>query len=231
MSGVIERTNVSTTSFGDVTQALARLRHLPVIRELVKNHLWSGGWGFLKPPDSFYAVAVIAIVFAFAIALVRRRRPIARAIWPLVAVMAAYLLAMAVHMVNGAIAALKDPTFPTIGAEGWYLDEMRTMEACVIAAIAVAAISSVRRAAQLLIIMLIVVNVAGTLFLLLPHWSGFGSGAAGFDVYRAAIEAAPIHRFAALPLLIAAGWLAALVCAITVAARSRRASRDMHPAR
>jgi hypothetical protein len=126
-------------------------------------------------------------------------------------------------MVNGAIAAIKDPKFPTIGAEGWYLDEMRTMEACLVAVVIAAAVSErgARRFAQIFIIVLLIANVAGTLFLLLPHWAGYSGHEIGFDVYRNAIEAAPIHRFAALPLAIAIGWLLALLGALKFADQPR----------
>ena len=220
MSGVIERTTVSATTLDDVEKALARLRGLPVARELMKNHLWSGGWGFLKPPDVVYAIAVIGIVAWIVVAFVRRKEPFPRAIWPLIAVIVAYLIAMFGHMLNGAIAAIKDPKFPTIGAEGWYLDEMRTMEACLIAVV-VGASFSPRRVAQVLIILLLIANVAGTVLLLLPHWAGYEAHAIGFDVYRGAIEAAPIRRLPALPLAIAIGWLIALLGALKFAGEPR----------
>jgi hypothetical protein len=220
MSGVIERTTVSATTIDDIEKALARLRGLPVARELVKNHLWSGGWAFLKPPDALYAAVVIGIAALIVIALVRRKKPISRAIWPLLAVIVAYLAAMAMHMVNGAIAAIKDPKFPTIGAEGWYLDEMRTIEACLVAVVVGVAFSA-RRVAQIFVILLLIANVAGTLLLLLPHWAGYSGHEIGFDVYRGAIEAAPIHRFPALPLAIAIGWLLALLGALKFADEPR----------
>src|SRR5260370_22100906 len=174
MSGVIERTSVSVTAIDDIEKALARLRGLPVTRELVKNHLWSGGWAFLKPPDAVYGVAVIGIVVLIVIALVRRKKPIPRTVWPLLAVIGAYLIAMAGHMVNGAIAAIKDPKFPTIGAEGWYLDEMRTMEACLVAVVIAAAVSErgAPRAAQILLVVLLIANFPGTAVLVLPHSPG-----------------------------------------------------------
>ncbi len=223
MSGVIERTTVSSTTIEDVEKALARLRGLPVTRELVKNHLWSGGWAFLKPPDALYGVVVIAILALIVIALVSRKKPIPRAVWPLLAIIIAYLTAMALHMVNGAIAAIKDPKFPTIGAEGWYLDEMRTMEACIVAIVIGAAVSErgARRVAQIFIILLLIANVAGTVFLLLPHWAGYSGHEVGFDVYRGAIEAAPIHRLPALPLALAAGWLIALLGGLKFAGEPR----------
>jgi hypothetical protein len=220
MSGVIERTTVSATTVEDVEKALARLRGLPVARELVKNHLWSGGWAFLKPPDALYAAVVIGIVVLIVIALVRRKKPIPRTIWPLLTVIVAYLAAMAMHMLNGAIAAIKDPKFPTIGAEGWYLDEMRTMEACLVAVVFGAAFSA-RRVAQISIVLLLIANVAGTLLLLLPHWAGYSGHEIGFDVYRGAVEAAPIHRFTALPFAIAIGWLLALLGALKLADEPR----------
>ena len=127
---------------------------------------------------------------------------------------------MAMHMLNGGIAAIKDPKFPTIGAEGWYLDEMRTMEACLVAVIIGAAFSS-RRISQVLIILLMVANLAGTMLLLLPHWAGYNGHEIGFDVYRGAIEAAPIHRFAALPLAIAVCWLIVLLGALKFANEPR----------
>ncbi|HEY8183488.1 MAG TPA: hypothetical protein VII32_14695, partial [Thermoanaerobaculia bacterium] len=120
----------------------------------------------------------------------------------------------------GAIAAIKDPKFPTIGAEGWYLDEMRTMEACLVAVVFGAAFSA-RRVAQVSIVLLLIANVAGTLLLLLPHWAGYSGHEIGFDVYRGAIEAAPIHRFTALPLAIAIGWLLALLGAVKFADEPR----------
>ena len=223
MSGVIERTTVSATTLDDVKHAAQRLRGLPVIRELVKNHLWSGGWSFLKPPDAVYGVTLIAIAACIAIALIRKQEPMSRAVWPLVIVILAYLMAMAFHMLNGAVAALKDPNFPTIGAEGWYLDELRTIEAALIAVIVGAAVREhgARAVAQIAIVLLLIANVAGMLLLLLPHWGGYPGQAIGFDVYRSAIEAAPIRRSPALPLVIALGWLISLLGALKFADEPR----------
>lgn len=225
MSGVIERTAVGVITVNDLERAWARLKALPVVSELVKNHLWCGGWGFVKPSGGVYVMVLTVIGMAAGTAWLRRRRPLPSASWPLVLVIAAYLMAMTAHIVNGAIAAVKDPAFPTIGAEGWYLDETRPMEAALLALVACAALASggVRLTSIASTTLLAGAGAAGTILLLLPHWGGVDGQRLGMDAFRAAVEAAPIRRFVSLPLAIVACWLTALIFAITEAWRRRDA--------
>ena len=85
--------------------------------------------------------------------------------------------------------------------EGWYLDETRTFEAAVVAAIAAVSIDW-RRAARVLLVTLALANVLGIALLLLPHWAGRSGYTINRRVYIAAMEAMPVRLPAVLPLLI-----------------------------
>jgi hypothetical protein len=130
----------------------------------------------------------------FVAALLRCRKPLSPALPALIAVAVAYGFAMWGHMFNGVLARLHNPNFPLIGAEGWYLDEMRTIEAAVIAAIA--AVIDVRRVARTALIVLALANLLG------------------IALYMAAMEAMPVRVNAVLPLALLMLALAAIALAI-----------------
>lgn len=222
VTGLIQQTSITAVTRADIGQALARMRSLPLLRELVKNHLWAGGWGFLKPPGFVYAIVVIGIALTLVIATIKGRPKMPRAAWPLAAVIVVYLAAMLFHMITGAIAAIHDPKFPTIGAEGWYLDEMRVMEAGLVAIVLAGAFNA-RRTSQALIAACVIADIAGTLLLLIPHWGGAEPYAFSAATFAAAIQAAPVRKSIALPILIALGYLTAATAA---ALRSPASSAD-----
>jgi hypothetical protein len=226
-SGLIEATEGRGAGWGDLPAALERLRSLPVIRELVKNHLWSGGWGFVKPPDLVYGIALIILMLCAALAFLSIRRRGAkldglRLVQPFIMVVAVALLAQGYHIVTAAMAAIRSPGFPTIGAEGWYLDAFRPIEALLVAIVGAAAIPPrwTRAASAVLIACLAALDLMGTSILMLPNWAGFSAPGPLSAAFRGAIAAAPIHRYAFVPLALALGWIIACAAAGTVILRS-----------
>lgn len=216
-SGLVQQSTLGRPSAGDVLAGLQRMRTLPLGRELVKNHLWCGGWGFVKPDDVTYAMIGGAFLVALAgTALIawrrRSREPQFAPMVPLLAVSAAYLAAMFVHMLTGAIAAIKIPNFPTIGAEGWYLDELRLVEAALIAFVIARAFGArgVWRSATVLASALVVLDLTGLSKLMLPEWSG-GDGLSG------AVDAAPVVMSPAIVVLLLGAYAIATGAAIAAA--------------
>jgi hypothetical protein len=231
-SGLVQQSGGADVSAAELKQAIARARTLPLGREFVKNHLWSGGWAFLKPRDSIYGTVIgtaIALLVAAGISMfVRRRVPHElRQLTPFAFAVAAYGVVLVAHILTGAIAAMRNPAFPTIGAEGWYFDAYRPVEAAFVAAVCVAAVP--RRHTWLVVVAIIVAlvgaDVIGTTMLILPHWAG-ADGTFTATTYRAAVDAAPIHRYPALPLVFMLLEAVALFVAI-VAARARRLSASI----
>lgn len=218
-SGLVQQSALGRPSLADVSAALQRMRTLPLGRELVKNHLWCGGWGFVKPDDATYAVLGGVLLLGFAacaLVAMRRKRfdPPGAPLLPLIAVAAAYLAAMFVHMLTGAIAAIRIPGFPTIGAEGWYLDELRLVEATAIAFVIARAfgVRGVFRAAAIFSAVLLAIDLSGLSMLMLPQWSG-GDGLAG------AVNAAPT----VIAPSVVVGLLATYVIAAILALVNARA--------
>lgn len=218
ITGLVQETGKRVTTMDDVAKALDRMRSLPLARQTLKHHAWSGGWGFVMPSDRVYAIAsaiLLASILAAALAVWLRKQHVRRFRRAKLLILTFVLLAgaLAFHMFTGAIAAVKSPDFPTIGAEGWFFDMARPIEAGLLAILFTAAIPArrTRLASQLLIAVLAAVDVAGTTTLMLPRWAGLDAGANVVYAFRGAVEAAPLQRFPGLPLAFAIVWLAALI--------------------
>ena len=223
-SGIIEQSYRGPVTRADLGAAIRLLRSIPLTSEFVHNHLWVGGWGFVKPPVAAYEAAEIVliagVVAVAALYAVRKKRiGDAAIVLPLMTAIVVFLIALAWHLLASAIGAVKAPGSVTVGPGGWYLDEIRAMEAGVISFFAAAATTRVeaRIVARVLTLLCAIAIALGTIFLMLPHWAGEASHAIGWDGYRAAIDAAPVRLFVALPLIIAAGWALALLGALKLA--------------
>ncbi|HUP60143.1 MAG TPA: glycosyltransferase 87 family protein [Thermoanaerobaculia bacterium] len=210
ITGLVQETGLRPTTMDDVGKAIDRMRSLPLLRQSLKHHAWSGGWGFVMPPDRVYAVAaaiLITAILAAVIAIRLRKRHVRafRRAKLLIITFALLAGALVFHMFTGAIAAVKSPDFPTIGAEGWFFDMIRPIEAGLLAILFAAAIPArrTRFASQLIIMLIVFADLAGTTILMLPRWAGLDAGANVAAAFRGAIEAAPLQRFAALPLAFA----------------------------
>jgi hypothetical protein len=229
ISGIVEQSSSSPVTAADIGGAIRLLRSIPLTSEFARNHLWVGGWGFVKPPSGFYTAALlllaaglIAAIVAIALRGWRGRDP--KRIYALGVVLVAFFGALAAHLFVGAIAAVRVPGSVTVGPGGWYLDEIRAMEVGIVAFFLAGAttLGGARRVGQLLIIACAACDAAGTMFLLLPRWAGFAGHFFSTSVYFQAIEAAPVRRVAILPLLLAAGWLIAIVSSLQLLQGSRR---------
>ena len=236
-TGLVQQTVGGPATKEQMLAAVRRMGTIPLARELAKNHVWSGGWGFVKPGDRVY-VAVATGFFAFlaiaSIAAWRRRRVEqldAAPLLPLVAVVAAYLAAFLVHMFTGALAAVRDPNFPTIGAEGWYLDELRVAEAAMIAWLLVRAtrLALVPLLAATLPVVLIAADTVGLFRLMLPRWSGLSHSASWGELLAGAGAAAPMALPAAAVALLVTAHVAAAFAAAVIALTSSRESIPRTP--
>jgi len=211
LSGIVEQSYAGRTSGADIRAAFHLLRSIPLTSEFVRNHLWVGGWGFIKPPAIVYDIALVLIAIGIVAIALKWRGGNMQLIAPLIAVLLAFLAALAAHLFAAAIGAVKTPGTVTVGPGGWYVDEIRAIELG-IAAFFIAGATTPRSAVMIgrvLIVLCAIAVAAGVIFLLLPHWAGGGG-----DVYRAAIDAAPVRRSLALPIIVAIGWIAALLAAL-----------------
>jgi hypothetical protein len=222
-----------------VLAALAELARVDLpffLREWVRNHLWAGGWGFLRPPDAVYSfLAVLLLAAAAAAVLAARAR--GRAIFAggrwtsLGALVLFFAASMLLHVLSAAAAgrALGGP--PVAGGEGWYFDVLRPIEAAAAAAMLCAALPAgrTRAAAAALCGGLLAADAAGTFGLLLPRWAGLeAAGWSPAAIWQAASgsrEAAPLLYPPWLALTLAAMLLAgaAAFCARAPAPREARA--------
>ncbi|HJT18315.1 MAG TPA: hypothetical protein VJ853_13035, partial [Thermoanaerobaculia bacterium] len=176
-----------------------------------RNHLWVGGWGFIKPPAAAYDIVLILIAIAIIAIALRWRGGEIKSIVPLIAALVAFMIALVAHLFAAAIGAVKMPGAVTVGPGGWYVDEIRAIELG-IAALFIAGATTPRSAAiigRVLIVLCAVAIGAGVFFLLLPHWAGGAT-----DVYRAAVDAAPVRRSLTLPIVMVVGWAVALLAAL-----------------
>lgn len=234
-TGLIQSTVGGPATREQMVTAVRRMGSLPLARELVKNHLWSGGWGFVKPDDRVYVIVaapLLAMMMFATVAAWRRRRsdgPDAAPLLPLIVVSAAYLAAFLVHMFTGALAAVRDPAFPTIGAEGWYLDELRIAEAALIAWLLARAVRlrAVPAVSAAIAVLLIALDAAGLFGLMLPRWGALPVATATVgDLLARAGAAAPMELSAiAVALLVALHLAAALAAAVMALTFSRAAIR------
>ncbi len=197
-------------------------------RYWIRNHLWSGGWEFLQPPAGLYGVIEAALVSAAVLAIVtawlRGRSIPGRWRWlPLVSLGLFFLGAMFFHVLQAAAEARTLGKPPFAGAEGWYFDLLRPVEACAAAALLCAALPSgrTRGAVAALVFLLAAADAAGTLGLLLPHWAGLPSAGWSPAAIRAAVggarQAAPLLYPLPLAALLAGVFLAACARLVVVA--------------
>lgn len=210
-SGLVQAGALDGASATALLRSAADVSSFGYFGRLLENHLWSGGWGFVKPPWIVYLIAVAAIAAIFAAVRLfggesesENRSPFHRSI-PLMVLGAIFLLAMLYHATTGALASRLREDFPRIGAEGWYLDLLRPLEAAALAGLALSR-RGTREAVWLgrsMLVILVVIDVAATLGLLIPAWSGSSSPwAVGSNLP---------HALAAAPLAISGGLVAALV--------------------
>lgn len=145
----------------------------------IRTHLWAGGWEFLQPPEPVYLAIVAALLLAGAAALFcarRRRRTLpGRSRWlPLGCLALFFLAAMLFHVLSASAAARAAGKPPVAGAEGWYFDLLRPIEACAAAALICAALPARRTRSTVAVVVLLLgaADAAGTFGLLLPRWAG-----------------------------------------------------------
>lgn len=218
-----EHTQAGPVTLQQVWDGLSRMRPLALAFDTMRNHLWSGGWAFLRPPGWVYGTVLAALAVLAAVALARARPRGFRGAWPLAAVLASYLAAMAFHMAGAAVAAVRDRSFPPVGAEGWYLDETRVMEAA-LAALLLGVAFSPRRVALGLGLACVAADLAGTLLLLAPVWGGAVPYAFSMATLGAAIAAAPLDLWPAVPAALLAVYLASVATALAVCPDAARPS-------
>lgn len=183
--------------------------------QLASTHIWSGGWGFVQPSRAVYVLVILLIGATLAIAYATRRDgrrdganlPLFGTIY------AAFIAAIVVHAIKGALAKAANPAFPTIGAEGWYLDVLRPIEALALASV-VGALRA-RAWAIAVIASCAVADAAGSTLLLYPRWSG-GASELTFDF-------APLLVPSSLVLLLVVIYAAGLSFAAGSATADRHA--------
>ena len=196
-------------------------------QRLTMNHLWSGGWAFVQPSPQWYVAA--AVTMAALIGVARIARPKfpgdsrsngagTRSLLPLIAFGCFFVAAMLFHVLSGTVAARQVTGFPAIGAEGWYLDLLRPLEAMLVAVIVARRGNPARWLSPVLIALLVAVDGIATVSLLLPHWAGAGAGATSNNLLHQALISAPLKMSSLL--LVAISVL--FVLSVLVAARSGR---------
>jgi hypothetical protein len=217
--------------------ALAELPRLDLpffLREWVRNHLWAGGWGFLRPPDAVYAfVTVLLLAAAASAALAARAR--GRAIFggrrwtSLGALVLLFAASMLLHVLSAAAAGRELGGPPLAGGEGWYFDVLRPIEAAAAAALLCAALPAgrTRAAAAVLCGGLLAADAAGTFGLLLPRWAGLeAAGSSPAAIWQAASggrQAAPLLFPPWVALALAATVLAGAAALCALVPRAARA--------
>ncbi len=218
VTGFIEQSGMSALNVADVRNAVQYLRGIPLVPDFVRNHLWSGGWGFVKPSDRIYAIVVILLIAGATLAatsIVRRgwRAPSLRRTYALMVVVIAFAVAIFFHLISAAIGALRLPGSVTVGAAGWYFDEIRAMELGIIVLFLCAATRTreARRLGQLMIVVCATADLTGTIKLLLPRWGGYSGHPISVSVYRQALQAAPVVLPIVAPLAVAGLWITALL--------------------
>jgi hypothetical protein len=165
-------------------------------------------------------VAALSVGGVLALFSARRRRRTVpgRSRWlPLASLALFFSGAMFFHALAGAAAGRSVGRSPLAGAEGWYFDVLRPIEACAAAALLYAAIPArrTRLAIGVIVILLLAADAAGTFGLLLPRWAGLPSAgwspAALREAMAGAREAAPLLYPPLLAEVLAAIFLAASV--------------------
>ncbi len=176
------------------------------------NHLWSGGWEFLRPPGAVSYAAAAAVLAAALSVLAwahRQRRPLpGRSRWmPLGIAVASFVAAMLFHGLSAQAAGR------TAGGEGWYFDLLRPIEACAAAALLCVAVSPrrTRLAAGVCVAVLVAADSLGTYALLVTHWAGAvtpgWTPSAIRQTLALARDAAPVLFPPAVAVLLAAVFL------------------------
>ncbi len=219
-AGLNEQSIAGHVSLADVRKALRHLGGIPVGRDFIKGHLWSGGWGFVRPPGFVYAIAVLLIAATIVIALVKNKRRSWE--WPFVVMLAAFLMEAAVQVITCAIAAIKVPGSVTLGAAGWYLDELRPAELAIVVPLLCGAFAS-KWFSRGVLALCVIADFAGLTLLLIPHWAG------GVLSVHAAIDAAPVRRTFVLLIVLLAGYLAAITLALLRSPASGEAAASATP--
>lgn len=222
LTGLAE-TTATRYRLNDLVDGVATVFTLDWWQRLLEMHAWSGGWGFVKPSRSSYNAVLGTLLIVSLCGIVaalrdRGRRRELRRMLPLIAVAVAFVAAMIQHGVGGAIAAARVPGFPQIGAEGWYVDLLRPIEAALFAIVFSSLLKHhAVRAASLLPPLLLALDLALTSSLMWRAWSGGAAGDSLYERFIRANDAAPLVHPLIAALLLAATTASVMVAAVAAA--------------
>jgi hypothetical protein len=220
-TGLAEARAASRIVPADLVDAVTRVISPQYWRQLLETHLFSGGWAFVRAPDAAYIAAAIALG-ALVLAAQRRygvRAPVVDrpAMLPLITFAVTFLAAVIYHAITGTIAAKHTPGFPPIGAEGWYLDILRPVEAAGLgAALLIVCRMRASLVAPAVVLTLAAVDLAAVFLLMIPQWSGGRLPLALSDI-AAAAAAAPVEPPPLVIASVSVVWLGAIVAAAVTA--------------
>lgn len=218
ITGLVEAVGSKGAEPGEYLRALFAPRVLEVIPPLMRNHLWAGGWGFVQPAKLMYEIAFIAIgsLGVFLILRIARRgsvcvSPARRLVLP-VSIAIIFALAMLWHIASFTVAAQQDARFAGIGAEGWYFDAIRPVQAVIYSWLWCAASVISYRLVVVHLLILTLWNIALTFGLMASRWAG-GELRGLRDLVIAAPLAISPWVVLALAVLFVASVLSAAVAA------------------
>ncbi|HXI13635.1 MAG TPA: hypothetical protein VNM92_13480 [Thermoanaerobaculia bacterium] len=239
-TGLAQSTAATSSSPSQWLSAAGHAFSLSYLQRLSINHLWSGGWAFIQPAARWYVGAVLIFATILTTARLARRKQLvdrpshteARpSSLPLVTFGLFFLAAMLFHVVSGTVAARQVSGFPAIGAEGWYLDLLRPLEALLIAVLVMRHGTAPRWLSPLLVVFIVLTDLGATASLLLPQWSGSASSAGLIVSLRTALEATPIDVngliLVAIAGLFALAVSAGIVSSLRVGSSPIRQPDDM----
>lgn len=218
VTGLVEAVGSQEAGPVEYLRALFAPRLLEVIPPLIRNHLWAGGWGFVQPAKLLYQIAFVIIggLGVFLMLRIARRgsacaSPARSLVLPL-SITIIFTLAMVWHIASFTVAAQHDARFAGIGAEGWYFDAIRPVQAVIYSWVLCAASVISYRVVVVHLLILALGNIALTFGLMASRWAGGELRGLG-DLAIAAPLAISPWALLALAVLFMAAVLSASVAA------------------